>query len=198
MKWVQLLLDNVWAVIIIGGVLLQLFQAITKKKSGDEAAPGQPEQSREFEFDDPELAERTRRIREEIQRKIAQRQRGGAEPESAPVAEPMAMEVNEPPPLVREVPQPSPQERTGSRLDAQRQAEILEQQAVWQEKLIEAKRMKESASKRTEFEEATADHSASKRAATRSTVLGDLRSPEALKRAFILREVLGPPVALRR
>lgn len=198
MKWVQLLLDNVWAVIIIGGVLLQLFQAVTKKKGGDEAAPGHPEQSREFEFDDPELAERTRKIREEIQRKIAQRQRGGAETESAPVAEPVAMEVNEPPPLIREVPQPSPLVRAGSRFDAQRQAEILEQQAAWQEKLIEAMRMKDSASKRTEFEEATADHSAAQRAAVRSTVLGDLRSPEALKRAFILREVLGPPVALRR
>ena len=39
---------------------------------------------------------------------------------------------------------------------------------------------------------------AEKRAATRDTVLGDLRSPDALRRAFILREVLGPPVALRR
>ncbi|MDQ5979079.1 MAG: hypothetical protein QG602_2053 [Verrucomicrobiota bacterium] len=201
MKWVQLLLDNIWAVIIIGGVLLQLFQAITKKKGGDESAPGQPEQSKEFEFDDPELAERTRKIREEIQRRIAQRQRGGTEQERAPVPEPSAMESDVPPPIIREVVAPVPQSppmRSGSRLDAQRQAEILEQQAAWQEKLTEAKRMKESASKRTEFEEATADHSAAKRTATRATVVGDLRSPEALRRAFILSEVLGPPVALRK
>lgn len=202
MKWIQLLLDNIWAVVIIGGVLLQLFQAITKKKGADEAAPGQPEQTKEYEFEDPDLAERTRKIREEIQRKIAQRQRGGAEPEMVPAPEPTVMDTDAPPPLVREVvvsaPQPSPQVRSGSRLDAQRQAEILEQQAAWQEKLSEAKRMKESASKRTEFEEATADHSTAKRAATRSTVIGDLRSPDALRRAFILREVLGPPVALRK
>lgn len=197
MKWVQLLLDNIWAVIIIGGVLLQLFQAIMKKKGGDEAAPGQPEQSKEFEFDDPELAERTRKIREEIQRKIAQRQRGASEQETAPAPQPVAMETDVPPPLIREVVVSTPT-RSGTRLDAQRQAEILEQQAAWAEKLNEAKRMKEASVKRTEFEEATADHSAAKRSATRSTVIDDLRSPAALRRAFILREVLGPPVALRK
>ncbi len=202
MKWIQWLLDNPVMAVIIGGVLLQLFQAITKKKGADEAAPREPEQTKEFEFEDPELADRTRRIREEIQRKIAQRQRGGAEPEMTPAHEPSAMDTDAPPPLVRDVvvaaPQPPPLARSGSRLDAQRQAEILEQQAAWQEKLSEAKRMKESASKRTEFEEATADHSSAKRVATRSTVVGDLRSPEALRRAFILREVIGPPVALRK
>jgi hypothetical protein len=31
----------------------------------------------------------------------------------------------------------------------------------------------------------------------RNAVLDDLRDPAALKRAFVLREVLGPPVALR-
>ncbi len=202
MKWIQPLLDNIWAVVIIGGVLLQLIQAVTKKKGADEAAPGQSEQAPEYEFEDPDLAERTRKIREEIQRKIAQRQRGGAEPEMAPAPEPATMDTDTPPPFVREVvvsaPQPPPLGRSGTRLDAQRQAEILEQQAAWQEKLSEAKRMKAAVSKRTEFEEATADHSSAKRAATRSTVVGDLRSPEALRRAFILREVLGPPVALRR
>jgi hypothetical protein len=34
-------------------------------------------------------------------------------------------------------------------------------------------------------------------AAARDRILGDLRDPEALRRAFVLREVLGPPVALR-
>ncbi len=66
------------------------------------------------------------------------------------------------------------------------------------EKLREAEQMKAAAEKRTEFEKATVDHAAENRAATRSTVLGDLRTPDALRRAFILREVLGPPVALRR
>jgi hypothetical protein len=57
--------------------------------------------------------------------------------------------------------------------------------------------MKAAALKRTEFEAATADHSATARTQARSTVLGDLHDPDALRRAFILREVLGPPMALR-
>lgn len=193
MKWIKLLLDNAWAVVVIAGVLMQLIQAITKKKGvGDESVPGQ--EPKEFEFEDPELAARTRKIREEIQRKIAQRQRGAVESEAA--------DASESPPIIREVvvaaPQSAPAMRSSSRLDAQRQAEILEQQAAWQEKLQEAKLMKEAAAKRTEFEQAIADHAGEKRTATRAIVLGDLRSPEALRRAFILREVLGPPVALRR
>ena len=57
--------------------------------------------------------------------------------------------------------------------------------------------MKAAAQKRTEFEATTADHSVEAQTATRSTILGDLRNPDALRRAFILREVLGPPLALR-
>ena len=56
-------------------------------------------QSDEKTFDDPDLAERTRRIREEIQRKIEQRARGYAnEQPTVPRREPVA-----PPPIVREV-----------------------------------------------------------------------------------------------
>ncbi len=57
--------------------------------------------------------------------------------------------------------------------------------------------MKAAAQKRARFEEATADHSEAALSLSRSTVLDDLRQPAALRRAFILREVLGPPVALR-
>jgi hypothetical protein len=31
----------------------------------------------------------------------------------------------------------------------------------------------------------------------RGELMDDLRDPQALRRAFVLREVLGPPVALR-
>ena len=62
----------------------------------------------------------------------------------------------------------------------------------------EAEQMKLAAQKRARYEAATADHSTTARSLARSTVLDDLRDPEALRRAFILREVLGPPVALRR
>ena len=158
---------------------------------GDEVPPPQ-----ETTFDDPELAERTRRIREEIQRKIAERARGYAnEQPTLPHDEPAE------PPVVREVvvTQAPPVQRRSStaHLEAQHQAEILEEQATLVEKLHEAEQMKVAAQKRARYEAATADHSGAARSLSRSTVLDDLREPAALRRAFILREVLGPPVALR-
>lgn len=195
MKWLQWLVDNAWTVVIIGGVLAQMLQAVMKKKAGEgDSAQGEP--PKEYEFEDPELAERTRRIREEIQRKIAQRLQGSG-PESPEETSPMREPAAVPPPLIREVVVAAPT-RSAARFDAQRQAEILEQQAAWEEKLREATQMKSAVAKRTEFEEATADHTAARRVATRTSVVGDLRSPDALRRAFILREVLGPPVALRK
>lgn len=199
MKWLQWILDNAWTLIIVGTVLAQLFQAIMRKKDGSQTPP-EGERPREYEFEDPELAERTRKIREEIQRKIAQRQRGGAEPDADEAPAPAAYEPETPPPLIREVVESRPVAAplTGTRFDTQRQAEVLEQQATLMAKLQEVQRMKASALKRTEFEAATADHGRAARAVSRAGVLDDLRSPAALRRAFILREVLGPPVALRK
>lgn len=194
MKWLQWILDNAFAVVIVGGVLLQLLQALTKKKGGPDA-PAADESAREYEFDDPELAERTRKIREEIQRKIEQRTRGHAEaPAPGPVAEPAA-----PPPIIREVTVTrAPAQASSARGDTQRQAEILEEQATLMERLREAEVMKAAVQKRLEFEAATSDPTPAKRAEVRLSVMDDLRSPQALRRAFILREVLGPPVALRK
>lgn len=197
MKWLQWIIDNAWTLVIIGGVLAQLMKAVRGRQEEGEI-PRDGGAPKEYEFEDPELAERTRRIREEIQRKIAQRQHGPA----ATAPEPAAPEPV-PPPVIREVAVPAAEPPpvlapSSARWESRRQAEILEQQATWQEKLEEAQRYKAAVQKRTAFEEATSDHRAERRAATRTTVLGDLRDPAALRRAFILREVLGPPVALRR
>lgn len=190
MKWLQWLLDNPVLVVVIGGVLAQMMKALFGKKGDDAEAPPQEE------FEDPELAERTRQIREEIQRKIEQRAKGyPTEPPRAPRPEPEPAA----PPIIREVVGGPPSAaKPATRFEAQRQAEILEEQAALMERLRQAELMKAAAQKRTEFEIATEDHTAAKRAATRSSVVDDLRSPETLRRAFILREVLGPPVALRR
>ncbi len=90
-----------------------------------------------------------------------------------------------------------PRPVAASRIEAQRQAEILEQQAALAEQLREAQLLKAAAQKRLEFEAATTDHTAEVLGQNRSTILDDCRNPAALRRAFILREVLGPPVALR-
>ncbi|AOS45055.1 hypothetical protein Verru16b_02124 [Lacunisphaera limnophila] len=189
MKWIQWLIDNAWTVIIVGTVLAQMLQAVFKKKGGDPTVGEEP--PKEYEFEDPELAERTRQIRAEIQRKIEQRTRGQEE------APPLVVEAT-PPPVIREVVVTRDAEAAGyTRAESQRQAEILEQQAVWAEKLKEAQRLKASIEKRTLFESATADHSNDARTLSRGGLITELRTPEALRRAFVLREVLGPPVALR-
>ncbi len=184
MDWV---LEHLRLIFIIGGGIAWWLNQRKQAQAGKEAPPRQ-----QATFDDPDLTERTRKIREEIQRKIEQRGRGYTEPPPIVQTEPEA-----PPPIIREVFVARQPVRASSRTDAQRQAEILEQQAALMERLREAELMKSAGLKRKEFEAATTDHSEEARTATRSTVLDDLRSPDALRRAFILREVLGPPVALR-
>lgn len=190
---------------IIAGVVAQLIKAVRGRKDDADAPPTPPE---ERSFQDPELAERTRRIREDIQRKIAERRRaatGYETPAPPPVAEPpqqWAYDEQEepPPPVVREVVAertPEPVHVSASRAETQRQAEILEQQAALAEKMRELELMKAAAVRRNEFERATADTQTETKVAARGALLDDLRKREALRRAFVLREVLGPPVALR-
>jgi hypothetical protein len=200
MKWV---LDNLWTLLIIAGVLAQLLQSIrSRKQEGEQGGPDEAP-PREFESDDPELAERTRRIREEIQRKIAERRRGGAPiDQEAPPWETEPAGYGEEPPVVREVvlerPAPPPvMPAYGSRMETQRAAEILEQQAALAERLQQAQEMKAAAQRRAAFEARSVVPAVRARQAARSALSEDLRSPEALRRAVILREVLGPPVGLR-
>lgn len=200
MRVLQWVLDNLFTVLIIAGVVAQLIQAVKGKKAGDEEAGPTVEPPKEFEFEDPELAERTRRIREDIRRKIAQRQSGGApeaEPEVESAPEPAAFE--EPPPVVREVEaeRPAPAMVATSRMDAQRQAEVLEQQAALMDKLRQLEETKAAALRRAAFEASTVSALATERKKARGALLDDLRDPTALRRAFVLREVLGPPVGLR-
>ena len=188
MNWI---LDHLQLVIAIAGAVAWWLNQKKQAQAGEEAPPPEPRS-----FEDPQLAERTRRIREEIQRKIEQRAKGYAtEQPKAPRPAPDA-----PPPIVREVVGSQTPAKVGAgmtRTEVQRQAEILGQQAALAERLHEAELMKAMAMKRAQYEAATADHSAATLTQTRTTLLDDLHTPEALRRAFILREVLGPPVALR-
>lgn len=192
MDWV---LDHLQLIIVIAGSVAWWLNQRRTGQADAEAEPPPQEKS----FEDPELAERTRRIREEIQRKIEQRAKGYAHEQPKPLPPEAPPEL---PPILREIimmPEPPPVvPRAATRLEAQRNAEILEEQAALAERLREAKLMKAAAQKRIEFEASTADHRAEARSETRGTVMVDLRTPQALRRAFILREVLGPPVGLKR
>jgi hypothetical protein len=189
MNWV---LDHLQLIIAIAGTVAWWLNQRRQAQKGGEEPP------KETSFEDPELAERTRRIREEIQRKIEQRARGYANeqptlprdqlaPPPIPVAREVVVRAPEPPPLLR---------GAAARLETQRTAEILEQQAAMVEQLRQAAAIKAAALRRTQFE---SQLSSSGEAATvaRSALTEDLRNPESLRRAFVLREILGPPVALR-
>lgn len=197
MDWIR---DNLQLIIAIAGGIAYWLNQRNKAQNPpeEEAAP-----SAERSFEDPELAERTRKIREDIQRKIAQRARGGEAPQPVPAERREPVDnLPELPPILREIlmpeaPRPAPARPAVSHVESQRMAEILEQQAALAEQLKQAKEMKALAAKRAQFEEATADKTGAAVAAQTGALRDDLRNPAALRRAFVLREVLGPPLALR-
>lgn len=182
MDWI---FDHLQVIFIVGGAIAYWLNQ-RRKANSDEA----PEPHKDVTFDDPQLAERTRQIREEIRRKIEARAKGYPHEQPAPVHVPTPVE----PPVIRRT-EVAP--AVASRMEARRQAEILEEQATLAEKLREAEAMRTAAARRREFEAITSDHREESRSRARVAVVSDLRDPAALRRAFVLREIIGPPVALR-
>jgi len=188
MDWVS---DHLQLIIAIAGAVAWWLNQRRQGQAGTEESD--PEKS----FEDPELAERTRRIREEIQRKIEQRSHG-----LPPVSNPVPSESPALPPVLREIVVKAPvapvlSRSAKSHLEAQHTAEILEQQAALMEQLREAQALKAGALRRMQFETEVASKEEAAVAAVRSALGDDLRNAASLRRAFILREVLGPPVAMR-
>ncbi len=161
------------------------------------AKQGSPEPRKEATFEDPDLAERTRRIREEIQRKIEQRARAytqlqppvpRAEPAApAPVRDEMVVQSVQPAPLA---------DVAAAQRESKRAAAIVLQQSALAERLRRAVETKAAAmlSAKAESPDRGEKEDA---AAARLALSEDLGSPLALRRAFVLREILGPPVGLR-
>lgn len=182
-----------------------------KEKSGEPAdfdgdgipdnRPGQYEPSR-MEMDE---AERTRRVQEEIRRKIAERRAGGGQavpplvaprPVAQPIPEVIRRRFEEP-----VVPPPLPS-KASQTAKAERDEEVLERQRALEEqlRLLEARK----AEHRRQAVEAAAPLSAASAyrtsAATKTSganVLADLRAPGGARKAWILREVLGTPAGLK-
>jgi hypothetical protein len=184
--------------------------------------------------DDLEQAARTRRIQEEIRRKIAERRGGAAGPEAAspaesewdvrqrqireeirrkaqpdeePKAEPAREIFSGPavPPLdpfggrgtwarrtfEERVPEPPPLPAQPAGPEPARQSEIAAQLSALREARAAAEATAAAREAETQWTEAT------KPAVAASAWRKDLRSAADLRRAMVLREVLGPPVALR-
>lgn len=191
MDWI---LNHMQVIIAVAGVVAYW---LSQRRAGKAEDSVEPHAERNFE--DPELAGRTRRIREEIQRKIEQRARGyPTERPTLPRDEPAEL-----PPVLREVVAtrppalPARTRAAATQQDARRMAEILEQQATLAEQLKRAQEMKAAALRRTQFETEMGSKEEVAAGVVRRALGDDLRDPAALRRAFILREVLGPPVALR-
>ena len=198
MDWV---LDHLQLIFIIAGTVAWWFNQRTREKAGERADyddDGTPEAPARGEFADPDLAERTRRIREEIQRKIEERRRAGGgysevPPARSPQSSPAPAAV---PPLVADPPQPQRAVSAGIQ-ESRRVAEILQQQADLAASLVQTREFKEAAQRRAAFE-AKLGAERVKAKLRREVLVDELRQPEALRRAVILREVLGPPLAMRR
>ena len=189
MDWV---LKHLQLLIAVAGAVAWWLKQRRQAQAGEATAP-----PAEATFADPELAERTRRIREDIQRKIAERSRprvppppGAAKP--APLVSPAVLRE-----AVRRQAEPATLSKAAAaQLEARRTAEILEQQAGLVEQLRQAAERKAATLRRSQFEnQASGGEQAA--ALARGALGDDLRNPDALRRAFILREIIGPPVALR-
>lgn len=155
---------------------------------------------------------RLREIQERIRKKIAERRGGTAAPPpaSAPTAAAPAAPVFRPtrvPPLepfggpsrrmvietmrrALEPTEPPPQIDTAA---LERQQKLAEQiRALDEARVVTQRRAAQVLAQRANV---TASSSAA--SASHANWLGDLRDPQALRRAIVLREVLGAPVALR-
>ena len=209
MEWIS---EHILQIIIALAAAIAAYMNNRKKEKDGEPADydgdGIPDNRRGgFEPSQMDLdeAERTRRVQEEIRRKIAER-RGDTRPAPPlvaprPVAQPIPEVIQR---RFEEAPAPPPLPRKPASVAAQtaRDEDVLERQRALAEqmRLLEARR----AESRRQAAEAAAPLSAamaysagpSTKARSRE-LLADLRSPAGARRAWLLREVLDTPVGLK-
>lgn len=221
MDWI---LDNLQLIIVIAGAIAYWLNQRAREKAGQEAdydEDGIPENRSPMERAEPPLKragfdtdqeERARRIREEIQRKIAER-RGQAAPPPMPAPPPLdpfrpvfreeAAPV--PPPLRRaEAPPLPPPPLPSVTISAEEEHATLDRQRRLAEEFERLEEQRQAARRvAAEARGATITASSSAAASGAGPLIGsrgvaaELRDPRALRRAFVLREVLSAPVALR-
>lgn len=181
MDWILAHLQVLFAVAIAVVAILQKLKA---PRPGEEP-PGTPEGN-------PADAERTRRIQEEIRRRIMERR--GLLPVAPPreVAE-AAPVYSEAPPMIAEV---RPLVAAAPRLEAAEMAEVpgRSPELERQQRLIEQFRELEASRQASTV---TGPGPAAGGTAPENRLRPDLRGPARLRRAVVLREILGPPVGLR-
>jgi hypothetical protein len=194
MKW---LFDNPQIFVVIAIAVASLLQKLKKVNVQQEAR----------EVMDADSSERTRRVQEEIRRKIAERT-GRTPAQARPMPQPPVIARGEPPAGQR---RNIFQELARQMAEAKRIAEVRARAANEQQVQSRAQ-TEERARDLAEAQRAAAEQSrlaavaALKRdreprttaASAGGKLLPELRGPASLKRAIVLREILGPPVGLRR
>jgi hypothetical protein len=223
MRWV---LDNIQVVIVIAGAIAAWLTKRQRDKQGlppvdEDGHPIPQNRPKQASFEATDDAERTRRIQEEIRRKIAERRS-----ESGPPAIPRPPPVTIPAPVRREatpppvfqdpvqemmkelqrrfapVPDaPTPVDTTAQSAQAEGEREMLTRQRELEEKsqALEAQqrvtRQRVAEIKATDAAATTSRESTDQAVADRW--LTDLRDPQTARHAIVLREIIGPPVGLR-
>jgi hypothetical protein len=201
MDWI---LDHLQVVIAIAGVIAYWLTARSKQKAAEKtdyngggtpgALPGGGRAMREGQ-QAMEQAEATRRIQEEIRRKIAERagNAGGVRTvQSLPTPPPMPARRRESE-LAREV------RREETERDA---AAVLERQRALMDQLAALKERKAAEGVETKAvwnvdTTAATPARTSARVGEEVSLLAELRNARSLRKAIVLREVLGTPVGLR-
>ena len=204
MNWI---LENIQIVFAIGAAFAYWLNSRKEARQGKEGQPPHsPEDFSQAEAEDPE---RTRRVQEEIRRKIAERR--GAPPVSpVPAQESVPLPA---PPVLPSRPLGGLREKIETKLAQVRQREVEAALARERHQELEARmRSMEAeriANQQRAIEIAALTRSESKRAASSGEAaqalaamdarawLDGLRNPNVARRAVVLREVLGPPVGLR-
>ena len=202
MEW---LFDN-FPIAIVLFVLYSIAAAVKRAREAKE--------KHEDAGDETEEQRRVREIQERIRRIAAERQGGRVPADRTQVRriETLPPRHELPPahetqggPLRRMIeefernmqppaPEPPPLVVHASRAEVERQEELAEQLRLAEE----AKRLAERrAAHLRDARRASENPLALRRAAARGRLVEDLRDPEGLRRAFVLREVLGPPVGMR-
>lgn len=198
--------DNLKLFVFIAIIVIYVIKAMRARSEGEGGPPGAEPSSRRVldGEEDPQEVERTRQIQEEIRRRILARQRGES-PTPAPVPVDSMEEAVPPPPIPPPIPVPSrmepvedPYAREHTEVERQ-QAQVLEAQRMLDEQLRQVRLAREMATAAVPSLALPTGPAPSRRTASvQRGWRAELAGRSALRRAIVLREVLGEPVALRR
>ena len=209
LKWI---LQNLEIVAVIVLFIAQMVRAMLKSRK-----TGEPRESAPHDYDEER---RIREVQEQVRRQIAARRGEQPSPATPPVLTPM----DEPPPLPRTEttqmpepfggplgrmleelqrkaqsqsrPEPSPQVvvARSTTAEIERQQRLVEELRVAEENKLIARRR---AAHLAADQEAAAQSEPALRVAAHDRLLSELRDVHSVRRAIVLREVLGTPVGLR-